>query len=364
MDLKALQALTVNEVASITRKETGKPEENLLWEIPFKAWIRCALFCDYFTQTNVSVGSGCGALEKLVIRRHEVICVDPDPKSYTPHSEIFIQPAFPVVKELIKARPKVVNDCALWLIWPPPGCMECITGTCKLERHHHVYDIEAIKLLKPKVIVLMIAADGTAGSAQLHSWLKTDFRYQVAYVCQSISMAIDDLFSHPDIVRPTLICLVRTDQPDHKNRAALTFKGMPNKYYNDVDLATVVSQLDQSLLQTKFNDEQRAHVMRRRQSALHLAFTNMMTFGADQSIGSVEKMFETRPPTAAKEEPLKPPTPKRRQIRGKRTLPDDDPGFGFVFPEEEEVKPKQSVFPTCSSSTSLEDRGFAFRFDE
>lgn len=97
----------------------------------------------------VSVGSGTGAYEFAMTQgkpalRKRLILVDPDPYSFqsrrTDGAEL--PPDFATVPDLVKARPEVVGNCVLLLIWPSPN-----------ESH---YDFDAIYELNPRGIFLML----------------------------------------------------------------------------------------------------------------------------------------------------------------------------------------------------------------
>jgi hypothetical protein len=106
----------------------------------------------------VSVGSGRGTTEYGL--DPEIICVDPSPHSYQMESSTKgIDPHYPYVKNLIDIRPEIVGECNLFLNWPYPDT-------------RGRYDIEAISLLKPRRIFLVIETTGGSGSDALLSWLR------------------------------------------------------------------------------------------------------------------------------------------------------------------------------------------------
>lgn len=75
-----------------------------------------------------------------------------------------MRPAFATVQDLIKEKESIVGACCVLLIWPEPSG--------KLGRSL-VYDVEAIQLLNPRVVVLVYETHGGAGSDSLHEWLQT-----------------------------------------------------------------------------------------------------------------------------------------------------------------------------------------------
>ena len=99
----------------------------------------------------VSVGCGNGVIEGIIRgiytgrKTVEMIGVDPAPNAYSKADPdvwetISLQASFPSTAALIGARPRLVGNCVLWLIWPPPF------GTN--------FDAEAIDLLKPAQVVI------------------------------------------------------------------------------------------------------------------------------------------------------------------------------------------------------------------
>ena len=96
----------------------------------------------------VSVGSGNGMYEHMLCERlsslrEKLVLVDPSPESFYTYAEAkgrAMPPHHSTVQRLVTDRPDVVGDCVLLLIWPDP----------ELE-----YDHEAVRLLKPRSVVML-----------------------------------------------------------------------------------------------------------------------------------------------------------------------------------------------------------------
>lgn len=103
----------------------------------------------------ISVGSGNGAFESFY--NQNIICVDPHPTKYLRNNQIYTKPLYSYVEELVREKPELIGNSNLMLISPPPG--DEIT-----------YDIEAIRLLKPKCILIVGEFTGTCSSSQFWGW--------------------------------------------------------------------------------------------------------------------------------------------------------------------------------------------------
>lgn len=102
----------------------------------------------------VEVGSGDARAMKWLMTvnpKVEAYCVDPNPKSYT-NNEPSIEPCAATVDDLIEKNPDLVQNCVLVLIRPTPSLR---------------YDIDAIRLLRPRGIFAMISIDGSDGSDRM-----------------------------------------------------------------------------------------------------------------------------------------------------------------------------------------------------
>lgn len=126
-----------------------------------------ARFLGVFKNTNlpiVSVGSGNGQYEWHLKNKHGLddiqwYLVDPQPEKYRIYCpDESIPPDYALVQDLVKAKPELVGNCVMFLCWPSPGKSK--------------YDIEAIKILQPRGVVLVYETIGCAGGTQLHHWLR------------------------------------------------------------------------------------------------------------------------------------------------------------------------------------------------
>jgi len=123
----------------------------------------------------ISVGSGTAYFEFLITRifRREIICVDPDPKSYTPlrnknnhklSNTVFIPPKFKTVNDLLHVNE--YKDCLLLLNWPNPMRKE--QGT-----NYNPYDFNAIIKLKPIGFFVVYETTNCSGSEDLTNLLNS-----------------------------------------------------------------------------------------------------------------------------------------------------------------------------------------------
>lgn len=124
----------------------------------------------------ISVGSGTAYFEFLITRifRREIVCVDPDPKSYNPRitinnfssnkrpNTVFITPEFKTVKDLLHANKsnKKYQNCLLLLNWPSPMFKETTPN-------YDPYDFNAIIKLKPIGFFIVYETTNCSGSEDL-----------------------------------------------------------------------------------------------------------------------------------------------------------------------------------------------------
>ena len=207
---------------------------------------------------NVSIGSGCGAFERILFDESDnLICVDPDPRSYTAlvgNDELFYKPDYSYVKDLIKSKPEVVGNNISWIIWPEPGCILCSTGSCNSDLHMNSYDLEAIQLLKPKIVNLLVCLNQSAGTIDLHKWLRTQKEYQEFYFCCSYGLSEQEM-KFDFIVRPILICLIHKDIGIPPSILEHCFKNLPKEFYNEEDYLKVKKALPQDQPAKKLFDK-------------------------------------------------------------------------------------------------------------
>ena len=113
----------------------------------------------------ISVGSGTAYFEFLINRifRRDIVCVDPEPTSYTPLRDknntkipntVFISPKFNYVNNLLSA--KKYKDCLLLLNWPAPMVKE--------QKQYDPYDFNAIIKLKPIGFFVVYETTNCSGS--------------------------------------------------------------------------------------------------------------------------------------------------------------------------------------------------------
>jgi hypothetical protein len=137
-------------------------------KIPFNAVKEC---CDrIFTLTTeeekippiISVGSGNGKLEKYLIENDypNIICIDPKVFSHNVDKILHIKPEYDNVDEIIVKKPEVVGNCFLMIIYPSQE------GT-----PDSGYDIEAIRKLNPRRILVLYENIGYSGSYELIKFL-------------------------------------------------------------------------------------------------------------------------------------------------------------------------------------------------
>jgi hypothetical protein len=116
----------------------------------------------------ISVGSGTAYFEFLIntIFQREIICVDPDPTSYTPAplrnntkipNTVFIPPKFHTVNDLLPKNK--YKDCLLLLNWPNPMRKE--------DTIYNPYDFNAIIKLKPIGFFIVYEITNCSGSDDL-----------------------------------------------------------------------------------------------------------------------------------------------------------------------------------------------------
>lgn len=115
-------------------------------------------------KTIVSVGTGCGTVDSKL--RHFWNCssylVDPNIHqdkiwSRKGNNQRVLNPDYAYVKDVILEHPEIVGKCGVSLIYPYPSAGP--------------YDVEAIQLLNPRIIVLLYERNETSGSEQLFEWL-------------------------------------------------------------------------------------------------------------------------------------------------------------------------------------------------
>jgi len=164
----------------------------------------------------ISVGSGDGLLESQILERNpflQMYLIDPDPTSYyiyekQPHP-IVRQPDFRSTKQYVqKIRKQGKEENSILLLnWATPDL---------------AYDMEAIRLLKPKVVVVIHDQAESAGSTNFHQNLfyydeeeeedeeKTYLKhhYSIKNVLTK-TIKQDFVARNPDIFMPTMTVMTR-----------------------------------------------------------------------------------------------------------------------------------------------------------
>ena len=135
-------------------------------------------FCESHPEMPlVSVGCGIAVIERGARSRvkNDFFLVDPAPNSFYRRSKdchrLVVQYGMPATHsyttELITTNPEIATggECILFLNW-------CNYGDDD-------YDLEAVRLLKPRAIFAIVDTDEHAGSRQFHRFLKTTDQYRV-----------------------------------------------------------------------------------------------------------------------------------------------------------------------------------------
>lgn len=104
----------------------------------------------------ISIGSGSGEYERDM--KKDVICVDPDPSVWERTDYMFAWCA-------AHKQPSLVGNCVMMSIWPDPSGSQ------------NGYDVLAIKILKPKYVVVMtsgvVGTPTISGSAELMKFIES-----------------------------------------------------------------------------------------------------------------------------------------------------------------------------------------------
>jgi hypothetical protein len=124
-------------------------------------------------KTWVSIGSGTGEVEYNLAKELDgtetkIICVDPAPESRRrfPKNGNFVAPEYDTAESLTKERKDLINECGMLLVWPEPAGKK--DGD---DSNYLTYDVDAIRLLNPKVVLLIYETFGGSGSEVMHAWL-------------------------------------------------------------------------------------------------------------------------------------------------------------------------------------------------
>jgi SAM-dependent methyltransferase len=119
----------------------------------------------------VSVGSGTGYVELFLEENLNITitCIDPNPTSFQKGSVKKV-PNYSSVKDLINEHPDIIGKVNLFINWPSPE---------KSGR----FDLETIKLLKPRLCLCVIDTTGGAGSDLFLNYLKHKVPNIGKYLC-------------------------------------------------------------------------------------------------------------------------------------------------------------------------------------
>lgn len=128
--------------------------------------------------TTISVGSGLGTREYALDPK--IICVDPDPLAWQTNDQKLptLLPHYPTVKDMLTTRKgqAYVGDCVLCLFHPYPSPK----SEDEKELYQSAgYDWQAIQLLQPLFVFLLLVLPNNSGSDELWSWLnKQEYQKQ------------------------------------------------------------------------------------------------------------------------------------------------------------------------------------------
>lgn len=171
----------------------------------------------------ISVGSGNGIVEyglDLILKTN-IICVDPNPLSWCKEKKIYKEPMYSYITEI---PDEYINNCIVFINWSFPS-------------ENGEYDIESIKLLKPKSIITIVETGvyRGAGSLKLHYFLskyvKTLGHYKDDFI-------IEDKFNKSNLNGPKIIderSIVNIEQEYH-----LFYDYHININFNTLEYKTII----------------------------------------------------------------------------------------------------------------------------
>lgn len=184
--------------------DSKDPDHHLFADIPIPIHATYHQLMAKHCETIVSVGTGCGTVDSKLKQFWNRPCYLVDPNlnqekiwSRKGDQQRVLTPDFADVNDLIAAHPEIVGECGVSIIYPFPSAGP--------------YDVEAIQLLKPRVIVLLYELHETSGSEELFEWLGTQEEYIEPGSYQSLDLSIRYQRLHPFI--NCLTILVRKDLP-------------------------------------------------------------------------------------------------------------------------------------------------------
>lgn len=108
----------------------------------------------------ISVGSGNGVIEREIEKAFDIqmICVDPDPLSWSIETPGYRPPEYATIDDLILDRPELIENCNMFINWAYPI---------------YAYDMDALNKMLPHnvVTVIDVGIHRGSGSEMFHSWM-------------------------------------------------------------------------------------------------------------------------------------------------------------------------------------------------
>lgn len=146
----------------------------------------------------VSIGSGNGCIESMIenklkkrkyfhsdymgttsehINTIKWICIDPNPLSCAPNKNLYKEPDYQTVYDLIKDKPELIGNCNLFIMYALPTMSTIhyvLTKTEDKQALDTPYDYDAIQVLRPKSLISMYELFfdiNIAGSDSFRNWI-------------------------------------------------------------------------------------------------------------------------------------------------------------------------------------------------
>ena len=129
----------------------------------------------------ISIGSGNGLLENQIRIRFgiNIICIDPNPESYS-RVPIVLAPNFPLVTDLIGVAPQLIGNCLILLNWCNPNKSR--------------YDFDAIQSLRPIAFISIfesfMGGPGAAGGILFYEFIRTGNEYSLIHSTNGIDSGL------------------------------------------------------------------------------------------------------------------------------------------------------------------------------
>jgi hypothetical protein len=132
-----------------------------------------AFLSNYKNLPLVSIGSGNGLFEKLILKKNEstqIICIDPNPKSYS-KIDVQLNPDYSYDIQLTTEKPDIINNCVLLLNWCCPN--------------NSSYDYDAIINIKPVAFICIyetfMGSNGAAGGERFYGYIRNTKNYKLIH---------------------------------------------------------------------------------------------------------------------------------------------------------------------------------------